>query len=166
MGLDITAYEIVERGADQDQLNTAYESGGEPENVTRLWHPDADFSGQSDGLAKGLYLYSGDDVRFRAGSYSGYNVWREQLAQLVGTTPKAIWANPQPGPFMELINFSDCEGFIGPQTAAKLATDFDAWADRAQAFAEAQGLDWFYDLFQRWQKAFRCAAGKGVVQFH
>ena len=35
-------------------------------------------------------------------------------------------------PFVELLNFSDCEGFIGPKTSAKLHADFLEWDEKAK----------------------------------
>lgn len=64
------------------------------------------------------------------------------------------------GPFSELINFSDCEGVIGPKTAAKLARDFAAF----EAQAEAWGDD-FYDQYLNWEEVFLMAADGGAVAF-
>src|SRR5256885_17238334 len=44
--------------------------------------PD-EFEAQADGLVPGLYE-TADEMDFRAGSYSGYNEWREQLAEFAG----------------------------------------------------------------------------------
>src|SRR3972149_5024711 len=66
-----------------------------------------DFPEQADGY----YTYA-EKLSFRAGTYSSYNQWRDQLAQLAQ------------GAFLELINFSDCEGAIGSKTSTKLLKDF------------------------------------------
>lgn len=73
---------------------------------------------------------------FRAGSYSGYNWWREILAKLVGITDiNAFWIktggiNNRKGkePFFELINFSDCEGTLPLRECKRLKKDFDYWS--------------------------------------
>lgn len=65
---------------------------------------------------------------FRAGSYSGYNRWRETLSLAIhGVMPSIIWDSPgeyKGKDFFEIINFSDCEGFMGPQVSKKLHSDF------------------------------------------
>ncbi len=69
--------------------------------------------------------------------------------------------------FRELIHFSDCEGFIGPKTSAKLAADFAAWRDSAAAMAAQidQGR-WHLEKYNEWARAFETAAKGGVVKFH
>lgn len=152
MGLDVTAYErVVFLGDDE----------GDDEGLRLTAEPG--FGEHCDGLANGLYRAEGDRFSFRAGSYSGYNGWRNQLAVLVGwASAEAAWSAPTPGPFYELIHNSDCEGFIGPKTAAKLAGDFEAWHARAAAARDA----WFMEGFNNWLHAFRIAAGGGVVKLH
>lgn len=114
---------------------------------------------------------------FRAGSYGGYSQWRDQLAEMVGlpevmlesyglsrpSHAAAIWGERYtPGPFAELINFSDCEGVIGTAVSAKLAADFAEW----QAKADAHDDDWFREKYADWRKAFEMAADGGCVEFH
>ncbi len=105
MGLDISYYSKVKFIRKNDDNDCE-------DNEVHLW-VNTDWPERADGLTDGIYSFDTEDG-FRAGSYDGYNTWREQLAALVGTTPEDVWANPQPGPFMELINFADNEGFIGP----------------------------------------------------
>jgi hypothetical protein len=161
MGLDITAYSRLVQTADPD---------GE-------WLPatDAEFIARNDGLESTRYAAE-KCLRFQAGSYGGYNQWRDQLAQLAGY-PKVrhlagykppedlyaagAWAATE-GPFWELINFSDCEGFIGPKTSAKLAADFAAFQDKADAHPE----QWFRDRYAKWRAAFELASNDGAVAFH
>lgn len=179
MGLDITAYRKVRfvreaRGDDDD------------DDLNRLG-PNSDFPAQADGLPDGFYECSGsrraaiaavyeggppdpDRLKFRAGSYSGYSEWRSRLAKMAGYSADhgGPWEVPEAGPFVELVNFSDCEGTIGPRTSAKLAKDFADWQERAKAFAESQGVDgeWFMSLYAKWRQAFEMAAGEGAVDFH
>ena len=61
-----------------------------------------------------------------------------------------------------MINFSDCEGVIGPKTSAKLAKDFAEF----QAQADAHPDDWFRDLYTTWRRAFELASDDGAVGFH
>jgi hypothetical protein len=167
VGLDVTAYEKVtlKQAMTIEQYNDMVDRDGEPgDEYVVLYY--AGFEERADGMPQGVYLDEGKSMEFRAGSYSGYNQWRANLALLVGTTDRAVWNDPQPGPFVELINFSDCDGFIGPQTSAKLAADFAAWQDRAADFADTFSISWWLDAYSQWRKAFELAANGGVVRFH
>lgn len=142
-----------------------------------------DFPGRADGLEdRGVYSaeYS---MGFRAGSYRGYNAWREELAKLAGYSAVPVdryntgkvemrhdygaW-QAESGPFLELIEFSDCEGTIGSTVSAKLAKDFADWDERAKQHDDAS-QNWhgrFYSLYQQWRTAFEMAANGGAVDFH
>lgn len=162
MGLDITAYQHVRllRAMTVQQANAEdYDPGDRAGTLLYVDHPSRT---QHDGMTEGVYEVSGAEYGFRAGSYGGYNGWRAALARLIGTTDEAIWADPKLAPFVELIHFSDCEGFIGPQTSAKLAKDFAEWDERA-----AEALDqWELRVYRSFTKAFRLASADGAVQFH
>jgi hypothetical protein len=185
MGLDITAYSKLVK------LDAVFDADGEPiDPETREpldWHNymrvyvNSDFPGRSGSLEhKGCYTY-GEDFGFRAGSYGGYNEWREQLAKFAGYPTllyervqgyapsakerhdAAAWNGMCEGlPFVELVNFSDCEGVICAEVAAKLARDFAEHDERAKA----TGDDWFYGRYCDWRKAFELASDAGCVTFH
>jgi len=172
MGLDITAASKIKWIAvdlpDGGSFGDYFWVGAQPD----------EFTAQADGLAPGLYE-TANEVNFRAGSYSGYNEWREQLAELAGypaqpanfaeATPgrppkehsAGAWASTS-GPFWELINFSDCEGVIGAKTSAKLAQDFAEYQGKADAHAD----EWFRELYATWRRAFELASDDGAVAFH
>jgi hypothetical protein len=123
---------------------------------------------QLAGMPIGLYDYSADSkrMRFKAGSYTGYSLWREKLCDFaLKTTPEAVWAEPaqfEGKPFFELINFTDCDGRIGTAVAAKLSQDFRAHADLAEDF-DLDGS--FMNLYDDFTKAFSLAADSGAVSF-
>ncbi len=123
------------------------------------------YEGRLDGRATGCYVGNGPGLSFSAGSYSGYNNWREQLSQLMlGVKPETVWRNPDQfkySPFVELIHFSDCEGSIGPDTSRKLHHDFMDHMDIA-----ATAEPWFTKKYMLWNKAFALAADNGFVDFH
>lgn len=149
MGLDITAYEAVRPAPNGDILIS--------EDEFRRF----------EDLTPGRYISRGRELYFSAGSYRGYNAWRSALAILVGTTDREVWAEQkspvvQAMPFFELICFSDCEGTIGPKTSAKLACDFDSWAERATKYAPHE---YWLSRYEQWRKAFRLAAWRGIVDF-
>lgn len=163
MGLDITAYKKVTFV----RAKTEDEEGDDVDGLTFLYRND-EAPDRSDGLADGYYEIgegAGESIGFRAGSYSGYNHWRKWLAARFVGEPRDIWDHPEKyagKPFLELINFSDCEGMIGPATSAKLAADFAA--NEETAFAGAD--QWDVDLYRKWRAAFELAAHGGVVVFH
>jgi len=178
MGLDITYYKNLTK------LDCVFDADGEPiDPATR--EPlegkylqaglNGDFPGRADEIEdRAVYRYEDGDG-FRAGSYSGYTHWREELAKLAGYPAKdadrygtvtqrhdaGAWAVSE-GPFWELICFSDCEGVIGAKVSAKLAADFAQF----QAKADAHEDERFRWLYGDWRKAFETAADKGAVDFH
>ena len=172
MGLDITAYRKIEiaNGA-------AVDEDGDPVDYDehQRFYFNPDFQGREEGLVEGaIYTRGTEEHDFRAGGYGGYNAWREELAKLAGypATPHTrylvtedrhdagAWEATE-GPFWELINFSDCEGVIGPVVSAKLAKDFEEFDERAKVIG-----DYFYDRYLDWKLAFELAADGGAVVFH
>jgi hypothetical protein len=169
MVLDVSAYsnikllENVHLDEDGDPVDDA-------EELVDYFQPcvNAHYPSHAEGIENGaLYGYE-EEFGFCAGSYSGYNTWRNSLAHLAGyESAKHVWDHPGlVGPFVELINFSDCEGVIGASLSAKLAKDFADFNDRAKKTAAKYGGDWFYSLYQEWQKAFELAAQNGAISFH
>jgi hypothetical protein len=157
MGLDITAYRGISPISPPAQEGDLY------------FYVNTDFKDQADEIKPGHYSARGPEYRFRAGSYSGYNQWREFLASLVGTSDVNIWMNPAPGPFVELIAFSDCEGLIGPITSAKLAKDFRLHLQDAinrSAYFDPEYPDWFISVYRDFMLAFELASDAGCVEFH
>jgi hypothetical protein len=183
MGLDITAYSHLKHVGRHEKDPTLNE--GEPGGLDD-WcyyenHVDAyaydTFPASYRGLpilwtAKGL-VHSGcyetteqtETHGFRAGSYGGYNRWRESLAKQFNPQSKApgerYWGEPDPKkPFYELIWFADNEGSIGPDAAKDLLADFREHADVWVPCFE----DW--DTYKDWTRAFELAAAGGLVKFH
>lgn len=190
MGLDVTAYRRLTK------LDAVYDADGEPiDPITRetigydlYAFVNPDFPGSADELEHRAVYSAADSHHFRAGSYSGYNRWREGLAEIAGYPlgeydkygrkwPShciACW-NGATGPFSELINFSDCEGVIGAAVSAKLAKDFadfqphvDALERREDYFSEefVRFRTRFRSLYAEFRKAFEMAADGGAVAFH
>jgi len=157
MGLDVTAYETL------TPMPSAPKEGSWEED--RAVHvSNHDYPGRELPLKEGWYLPCGDKFGFRAGSYGGYNAWRNSLAVMAGYgSDKAAWEkDPSEGPFIELINFSDCEGFLGPDVCKKLHADFLEWDSRAR-----EGLDeWEYRLYTKWTMAASLGSAGGGIDFH
>lgn len=169
MGLDISVYSKVKLVEPQPECEDT------PDDMTHLV-VNPDFPERADGIASGYYEFEKDDG-FAAGSYSGYNKWREILAILAGypaiqykssweTVPHmshsaACWERAS-GPFYELIHFADNEGVIGPVTAKKLAADFAEY----QAKVDQLSDDLFKRKYADWRRAFELASDSGAVAFY
>jgi hypothetical protein len=155
--------------------------GGEPERDGRyvddavVLYSNPDFPERSYGAECGVPLAYAEHGRGGGWSYTGYSQWRERLAELAGypavNRSNDSWPHSQKaweaveGPFWELINFSDCEGTIGPLVAAKLASDFDLFAERAAGVKGGFDDDHFRECFDSMRNAFRKAANGGAVKF-
>lgn len=177
MGLDITAYSNVEKiaeipynkeGIDWDKVGELEEGG----HKTTLRKNDS-FPTHCEDLDEGVYKINGNSHGFRAGSYSGYNRFRNLLSVFVGGTDKEVWENPdkfKDDPFYELINFSDCEGCIGPKVSAKLYQDFveneERFLDSIETHKNEFDLGWIKTCYSNWKKAFELAKDHGFVDFH
>jgi len=171
MGLDITAYSGLTKIE-----NPARDQYGDLRGSVVTFFANASFPGREEGVdANAVYSYS-NSFEFRAGSYSGYNAWREWLAQIAGYPAikcnrwngrtemrhDAAASAAGAGPFYELLHFSDCEGVIGHVVSAKLAKDFAEF----QAKADAAEQGYLKESYAKWRKAFEIAANNGAVKFH
>ena len=128
---------------------------------------------QLAGTKPGMYALTerSEQHSFRAGSYSGYNLWRRMLSQFAhGVDPEVIWESPRRyrgKAFVELIDFTDCDGRIGTETSKKLAQDFSDNAKRAADYAStAENGDYFWEVYQEFAQAFALAAQDGALAFH
>jgi len=64
------------------------------DNTLRIYNSQSFIGREQPFILNHLYIGENiDELRFRAGSYSGYGEWREKLAELAGYTP--IQYNPQ-----------------------------------------------------------------------
>lgn len=156
MGLDISAYQHVSLVDDEDL--------DEYEHIHVVNDPS--FPHTLGSLLEGRYYEPfGEQFGFRAGSYSSYNQFREDLCLVaLGVTPSIVWRVPERftgRPFFEMIHFSDCEGVIGPEVCAKLAHDFA----RGQMAVRPKLAEWD-GLYDSWTIAYRLASKDGMVVFH
>lgn len=178
MGLDITAYRQVSKmtgvlfDASGEAIDTAT---GQYAEYDLMAYVNDDFPGRNDGIEDRTPYSAEESFGFCAGSYGGYNRWRDELAKLSGwpegsyeqygkkwpSYSASAWGATS-GPFWELINFSDCEGVIGSETSKKLVADF------AEFDAVAKSVDFprFYEIYSDFRKAFEMASDNGAVRFH
>jgi hypothetical protein len=177
MGLDITAYsnlksigrhvEFGEWCEDDDHI-TAYAYDSFPRSFRGI-----EVLGEHDHLLHGgcfIETEATETIGFRAGSYGGYNAWRQDLAdqfnpvecQIEGGRPSMTEPDPDK-PFYELIWFADNEGSIGPEAAKDLLEDFQT---HAAAYIRPDLYEWYPHVYANWTRAFELAADGGLVRFH
>lgn len=189
MGLDITAYNkanlLPKHAYDGDSCYDAghcfvFVEDGFERSYRGLADPDTRFSfpGSTSDVGGGrCYDVSDSEThRFQAGSYSGYGKFRDLLAQAFHHVDAfQIWPEADryaDAPFFELINFSDCEGTIGPDAAADLLKDFEdgrsQWADYLVAKYGHRVMDqkYYLEKYEDWAHACRLAADRGLIDFH
>lgn len=179
MGLDISSFRAVVR-MDNPTLNEDNEpidpeTGDWMRNTVRVYE-NTDFPGRASPLVDGHYTFA-ESVGGPSLAYGSYNKWREELARMAGYEAKSVtlygvvevrhaasaWAATS-GPFWELINFSDCEGVIGPIASAKLAKDFSDFEERARSFQSTAYR--FYETYLEFREVFEFAKDGGFVDFH
>lgn len=157
MGLDITVYKKLKKVE-----NPKLDKDGYPLDCDNQWTPGASmewsescFPGRADGIESDSVYTWDDDYYFRAGSYSGYNMWRDTLADFSdGST------------FIELINFADNEGVIGPVISKKLYEDFSTNYFRAVEYSKTiEDGEYWISKYKEWMKAFEFASEDGAVVF-
>ena len=118
-----------------------------------------------------------EEHSFRAGPYSYYNRFRETLSMSMhGIMPVQIWnaVNEfefENTAFIEMIDFSDCEGCIGAEVSNKLYHDFANNRHRFKEYIDSQ--DWaeekivdYLEVYEDFMKAFEIAGRGGIVIFH
>ena len=157
MGLDIRAY----RGLKKVE-NPLLDEDEYPENDNE-WTPGVGmefseeyFPGRGEGLESNAVYAWEDTFYFSAGSYSGYNWWRDKLEDFSDGDS-----------FIELINFADNEGVIGPIVSKKLYNDFIKNHYRAIIYSETlEDGDYWLKKYKEWEKAFEMASDNGAVDFY
>lgn len=122
MGLDISAYSkaepitrvmLVEDGEPLHEDGSCYDDEW-PIQV----YADKHWPWITEGLEVGRWYEVGKEAAHAHFSYGGYNRFREAVALTgMGVSPREVWNDPdryRDHPLFGLVNFSDCEGVIGP----------------------------------------------------
>ena len=172
MGLDVVAYSGIKKVAPEeysgidlvsdDKWEAIYEHGWFIPSI----HWDC-FVNHSAGVEEVPYTAE-NEMSFRAGSYSGYNQWRNELAVFAGyDSAEFVWEMEHPWgkPFVELINFSDCEGIIGPDLCQKLAKDFTTHHEDAVAYSALSSDDYFIRTYTNFMDALTFVGDRGILVF-
>lgn len=193
MGLDISYTDKLIRVPKEDipegahGYNEVYDDWQEASPHSLIWIPTPQkwWPNHTVGLEDNTWYYNTGENKgsFRAGSYGGYNEWRDDLAQAIGwlSGARGAWESGEEygPPFMELINFSDSQGYIGPEISEKLYQDFvnyedqimdkvDQWFLKMELGKEYNTSDmkWFEQKYNDWKEAFNQARNGGMVMFH
>ena len=199
MGLDTTAYERFEWVDDHPDRELVGEYEDPPDehscyekNHRRIYsysefadHALAGFGPRARTQEKayfgntmmtyleGVVLTSGETNSTHR-SYGGHSMFRNALRVIGEWDMLSGWEGIQSQadkPFYELVNFSDCEGVLGPIACANLYEDFVEYADRAQSYfafeAETSEYgDWRWEHYQSWMRSFEITRDTGFVDFH
>ena len=176
MGLDICAYSnIVKQPEPEIQKVVGKLLSSEGEEVLEVF----EVTDRCHDLEEGVYLDTFDTVQhhFRAGSYSGYNQFRNLLSKaLLGVEASAVWEDPtsfEGRPGYEMIDFSDCEGTISSSVADKLRQDL---AENREVFAtyliekentqkDSDEFQCIMEVYDNFIYAFELASENGVVVY-
>lgn len=165
MGLDITAYSKLEFAKeatdDWEEVDRMYNEG-----YVHLYQPYPQYKDRTDGWKDGFYICNGERFDYRAGSYSGYNQRRNMLSiAALGAQDSSVWESPEEykaNAVSLLVNFSDCEGFIGPVTSAKIYLALMEIPEKRLENWEEWERRWLNDVIQ----GFEIASDHGAVRFH
>jgi hypothetical protein len=176
MGLDVEAYskaEYLETMGNVEEWEDKYwmhenEPDGIKTEIARHWI--SEYADRARPIVEnGVYKINGEQFSPWGSAYSAYNRWRAWLSQtMLNADPREVWRNEAKysgAPFYELINFSDCEGIIGPVVAKKLAADFASHQWKADHFGQDEN-GWYARKYADWRKAFELAADDGFILFH
>jgi len=159
MGLDITAYSKLIRT--------------DNENDEDLYFSRSSFKQSNMPLIDGVETFFDFDKceTFHAGSHGGYNRFREILCESINKiNPSQVWDlavfdtyEAKKIPFFYLINFSDCEGYIGTSFCEILYNDF---CEYEELFMSKLEDDYYKTVYLNFKKAFEIGRDHGLVDFH
>ena len=164
MGLDVTWYRRLRPVPECVDIRDGV--GWCDEHVSFFDNPD--FPGRAEGVETEMcYDVGTDDCgEVFCSSYSAYSRWRTALSRMaLGVDSERVWEewpNYAGKPFAELINFSDCEGTIGPVVATRLAADFAAFDERARETMS----DNHYRIYRSFADGCAAASDGGALRFH
>lgn len=186
MGLDITAYSNltyvghheVEKPEDNGICHLRYDADDNRFHLPAyaydsfphalLGLPEVKASPYPDIVSAGCFAVGEktESHEFRAGSYTGYNLWRRDLADRFN--PYRDGGQPSPeGPFYELIWFADNEGTICELAATNLLAEFrEHEATYRVAHAGTEMGEYFVQKYADWMRACELAADGGLIDFH
>lgn len=155
MGLDVTAYKNI-KIIEDDEPEYHFTSGWEQSNMNNIHD-------------KEIQIDFDEEFDFRAGSYGGYNFFRNFLCETINNiTAEELWnekdAEVKQFPFYWLINFTDCEGYIGTSYCKILYKNF---LDNKELFmSKTEDNLRFQQTYLDFLEAFKISQEEGLVNFH
>lgn len=152
MGLDIYYMKNIKRISD-------YPEDDDYDYDHHYLQPNEQFNVHGE-IRDGIYSAE-DEQSFRVGSYSGYNGWRNRLAVMAGYSSFEEACTTPEGPFVELINFSDCEGVICAEVSEKLYNDFL----NNHVFAKEKMEQYDLETYEDFMNGFASAKENGCLVF-
>jgi hypothetical protein len=177
MGLDISAYNNIKFVSELPYIPDSEDEidWDSVDDDLIVLHQNESFPTHCSDLKDGVY--GGNEVHsFRAGSYSGYSLFRDFLScTFLGIPSMEQYFHPteiKNKPFYELVDFTDCDGVIGTELSAKLYKDFvDNEAEFLVKLSDNfRKTDWEFKGFKRvyldFKQAFELASNNGFVKFH
>jgi hypothetical protein len=152
MGLDITAYKNI-KIVEDEELEYYFSNTGFPQsNMIDLENRD-------------IQIEFDEEFDFRAESYGGYNKFRNELCLSANNiTAKELWSiETDVGlKFYWLINFTDCDGYIGTSYCKILYDEFVKYEDEVKSNLQ----DYYHIIYDNFKEAFRLGSDNGLVSFH
>ena len=151
MGLDITAYKNIKIIGDEEP-EYYFSNAGFPQ------------SNMPDFENKEIQIEFDEEFDFRAGSYSGYNKFRNELCISANNIQdKKLWTSKNEAfKFYWLINFTDCDGYIGTSYCKILYDEFVKYENEVKSNLN----EYFHKTYDNFKEAFRLASDNGLVSFH
>jgi len=157
MGLDVTGYSELKK-CNEDDCEEMYVSSGDWEQSNMK-----EFEGEIKCSVEDTY-------DFRAGSYGGYNRFRDELCKTINNvSAQSLWSLAETQkdvaidmPFFWLINFTDCDGYIGTSFCEILYNDF---CNYEEVFVAKCEDDSYIEKYLDFKEAFKLGKNNGLVIF-
>lgn len=168
MGLDIVSHSKIKKVTDPERI--------EEHDYDFQVEKGKDPFGYNIDMEDGYYTGDGKESHFRAGSYSCYNRFRNLLCNAIhSVNDRCFWEKfddkYSESSFAEIINFSDCEGFLGPKVSKKLHEDFVNNREKFISYINDTSMgDDFYkshyiEVYDNFTVGFKNASIEGVLMF-
>lgn len=156
MGLDISFYASVKVDpnppADTDEQ--------------RIVSNNDSFAARAAPFKEGDHFTTDGTTARYSSAYSSYSRVRDILCRkILGMPAEDLWKDKvkrdEPG-FAEMVNFTDCDGFMGPEACARVSA---ALATLPEDWIAAQE-DWDQQCIRRLVAGFAVAANGGCAEYH
>lgn len=158
MGLDVRVYKNVQLTDNEDSYDF------------KCYVGNKDWVYKVKNLVIGGY-YNGECSETPLSySYSTHNRFREELIKvllrhdLLDEKGKIMWSKlPKDLPFLDFIDFSDCEGCLDWEVSEKIYNDFKRFHNDAKYLISDE---YHLSFYEKWLDIFERAKDNGVVVFY